>query len=427
MAFSWTDLVDGDAAHASQLNSVANQVVTDSARVDTHVADEDNPHGVTAAQAGAIPSTEKGAASGVAGLDDTGKVPTVQLPSAALVKPTNIYYPTTWSEFVAVLEAAPVPDHDKYVWCPVSLTIDAATNIEATGCTVMISTITLQVAGDYDITFTSGLDTHPYIEFQKGLYVESTTDTMRTVNVGVTYACNGFFRVFGGDWFVYYVRLTLDNTPNHMMFAYDTRYVLGNMFGGVECRTLASYIGRATHSLSGIMTAADKAALDNHIADTTGNPHNVIPSQITGFAGRGAWCCADRLVNGDKCSDHGDGHGAQCAGKIAGADHRESCDPDKPYGKLQQSAQRYGIAAVRSVCQSGGTQLLRRGDERDPDAAEWETAEVRRNNDRSFVCRGVSGCRYVSGAEHRCKHVGSDGRFVVPDYGMSVLCVRIRR
>lgn len=46
-----------------------------------HIANKDNPHGVTAAQVGAIPSSEKGAASGVATLGADGKVPTGQLPA----------------------------------------------------------------------------------------------------------------------------------------------------------------------------------------------------------------------------------------------------------------------------------------------------------------------------------------------------------
>lgn len=46
-----------------------------------HIANKDNPHGVTAAQSGAIPTTEKGAANGVATLGADGKVPTGQLPA----------------------------------------------------------------------------------------------------------------------------------------------------------------------------------------------------------------------------------------------------------------------------------------------------------------------------------------------------------
>ena len=46
-----------------------------------HTGNTDNPHQVTAAQAGAIPSSEKGAASGVATLGADGKVPTGQLPA----------------------------------------------------------------------------------------------------------------------------------------------------------------------------------------------------------------------------------------------------------------------------------------------------------------------------------------------------------
>ena len=46
-----------------------------------HTGNTDNPHQVTAAQAGAIPSNEKGAASGVATLGADGKVPSGQLPA----------------------------------------------------------------------------------------------------------------------------------------------------------------------------------------------------------------------------------------------------------------------------------------------------------------------------------------------------------
>ena len=53
-----------------------------------HIADKKNPHGVTAAQTGAIPSNEKGAASGVATLGADGKVPSGQLPSLDYV-PTS--------------------------------------------------------------------------------------------------------------------------------------------------------------------------------------------------------------------------------------------------------------------------------------------------------------------------------------------------
>ena len=47
----------------------------------SHATSNSNPHGVTAKQTGAIPASEKGAASGVATLGTDGKVPTGQLPS----------------------------------------------------------------------------------------------------------------------------------------------------------------------------------------------------------------------------------------------------------------------------------------------------------------------------------------------------------
>lgn len=48
--------------------------------LDAHIADKANPHGVTAAQVGAIPASQKGVAGGVASLGSDGKVPAGQLP-----------------------------------------------------------------------------------------------------------------------------------------------------------------------------------------------------------------------------------------------------------------------------------------------------------------------------------------------------------
>lgn len=49
--------------------------------VAAHIVNKSNPHGVTAEQVGAIPTTAKGTASGVASLGTDGKVPTEQLPA----------------------------------------------------------------------------------------------------------------------------------------------------------------------------------------------------------------------------------------------------------------------------------------------------------------------------------------------------------
>ncbi|MBL0387932.1 hypothetical protein JJB07_14925 [Tumebacillus sp. ITR2] len=47
----------------------------------THMNDNNNPHGVTAEQVGAIPESQRGAADGVATLDGDGLIPTGQLPA----------------------------------------------------------------------------------------------------------------------------------------------------------------------------------------------------------------------------------------------------------------------------------------------------------------------------------------------------------
>lgn len=50
----------------------------------THENRQDNPHNVTAVQVGAIPSTEKGSANGVATLDSNSKIPVSLLPARAI-------------------------------------------------------------------------------------------------------------------------------------------------------------------------------------------------------------------------------------------------------------------------------------------------------------------------------------------------------
>ena len=65
----------GDHQHPTDTSRAA------AADLSTHVGDTANPHSVTAAQAGAIPATDKGAAGGVAELDTNGRIPSGQLPS----------------------------------------------------------------------------------------------------------------------------------------------------------------------------------------------------------------------------------------------------------------------------------------------------------------------------------------------------------
>ena len=48
--------------------------------LNAHIEDKQNPHNVTATQVGAIPTSQKGVADGVASLDSNGKVPESQLP-----------------------------------------------------------------------------------------------------------------------------------------------------------------------------------------------------------------------------------------------------------------------------------------------------------------------------------------------------------
>jgi hypothetical protein len=51
-------------------------------QIDSHIGSAANPHSVTAAQTGAVPTTEKGAPNGVATLDGSGDVPDAQIPDS---------------------------------------------------------------------------------------------------------------------------------------------------------------------------------------------------------------------------------------------------------------------------------------------------------------------------------------------------------
>lgn len=56
------------------------QFAKEQQNLSNHITDKNNPHGVTAAQIGAIPAAQKGAAGGVASLGSDGKVLSGQLP-----------------------------------------------------------------------------------------------------------------------------------------------------------------------------------------------------------------------------------------------------------------------------------------------------------------------------------------------------------
>jgi hypothetical protein len=80
-AKSTSDLSEGTRLYYTEARVAANPAVTSNS---AHRVLTTNPHSVTAAQVGAIPTTQKGVASGVASLDSTGKVPVAQIPASAL-------------------------------------------------------------------------------------------------------------------------------------------------------------------------------------------------------------------------------------------------------------------------------------------------------------------------------------------------------
>ena len=61
---------------------ISSQIPTN---ITSHIANRQNPHGVTAAQVGAIPTTQKGTSNGVATLDGNGKLTESQIPDSILM------------------------------------------------------------------------------------------------------------------------------------------------------------------------------------------------------------------------------------------------------------------------------------------------------------------------------------------------------
>lgn len=65
--------------------------ITRDTELSAHTTRVDNPHSVTAAQVGAVPTTQKGAANGVASLGADGKVPSTQLPPSNTLTMVNAW------------------------------------------------------------------------------------------------------------------------------------------------------------------------------------------------------------------------------------------------------------------------------------------------------------------------------------------------
>jgi len=68
--------------------------------IQAHISSTSNPHAVTAAQVGAIPMSQKGAANGVATLDASGYVPVSQMPPATI---TDTYPVASQAEMLALV------------------------------------------------------------------------------------------------------------------------------------------------------------------------------------------------------------------------------------------------------------------------------------------------------------------------------------
>jgi len=80
--------------------------------IQAHLSDTNNPHSVTAAQTGAIPTSEKGSPSGVATLDSGGKIPSSQLPDSII---GAVVYKGTWDADTNT-PAIPLADSSNKGW-----------------------------------------------------------------------------------------------------------------------------------------------------------------------------------------------------------------------------------------------------------------------------------------------------------------------
>lgn len=134
-----------------------------------HIADKQNPHGVTAAQVGAISSSEKGAVSGVATLGTDGKVPTGQLPSMN-------YAPSTHASQHATGGSDPIT--------PASIGAAAASHNQAA------STITAGTFAATDVKAMNGTD--------------YTTARVRNIQASTTDLTAGSSALANGDIYLVY-------------------------------------------------------------------------------------------------------------------------------------------------------------------------------------------------------------------------------
>ncbi|MCQ4637662.1 hypothetical protein NE619_13090 [Anaerovorax odorimutans] len=73
--------VSKEAGKRLSANDLTNDLKIKYDAAHEHLSNKENPHKTTAAQVGAIPTSQKGATSGIAELDANGKVPSAQLPS----------------------------------------------------------------------------------------------------------------------------------------------------------------------------------------------------------------------------------------------------------------------------------------------------------------------------------------------------------
>lgn len=95
------------------------------ANIQSHISSTSNPHTVTTTQIGAIPTSQKGVANGVATLDATTKIPTSQLPDAVL---GSVIYKGTWNADINV-PAIPVASVSNKGWY-YKVSVAGSTNID---------------------------------------------------------------------------------------------------------------------------------------------------------------------------------------------------------------------------------------------------------------------------------------------------------
>lgn len=233
--------------------------ITRDSELSAHTGDTGNPHATTAAQVGAVPTSDVGAADGVASLDSGGKIPDSEIPST-ITRDTELasHVADTNPHSVTAAQTGAVPTTEKGSAGGVA-TLDAGGKIPA-GQIPAVALPEVYVVADETARLA--------LTVQEGDEAIQTDDGSHWIYDGSTWHDRPNP---GGD----VVGPASATTSAVALFDGATGKVIKNsgvtVDGSGNIATPGTVDGRDVYN--------DGAALDSHVADT-GNPHSVSPAQI---------------------------------------------------------------------------------------------------------------------------------------------------